>query len=56
MRWGQGVGSVGELLDLGAARELIDKSGNHMSFADVGDGRERSREALAGNEELQRTL
>ena len=42
----------------GFARDLIDKSGNHLSFAgeQLGNGRERSREALAGNEELQRTL
>ncbi len=58
IRWGTGVDSVGELLDLGVARDLIDKSGNHLSFAgeQLGNGRERSREALAGNEELQRTL
>ena len=58
IRWGQGVDSLGELLDIGVARGLIDKSGNHLSFAGdpLGNGRERSREALEGNVELQSTL
>jgi recombination protein RecA len=58
IRWGVGVDSVGELLDVGVARGLIDKAGNHMSFAGepLGNGRERSREALTGNVDLQTTL
>ncbi len=58
IRWGRGVDSVGELVDLGLARGLIDKAGNHMSFAGtaLGNGRERSRETLASNLELQNTL
>ena len=53
-----GVDSITELLDLGMGRGLIDKAGNHMSFAGspLGNGRERSREALAGSVELQNTL
>ena len=49
---------MSELLDLGIARGLLDKSGNHLSFAGspLGNGRERSREALASNTELQNTL
>ena len=49
---------MSELLDLGIARGLIDKSGNHLSFAGtpLGNGRERSRDALASNPELQNTL
>jgi hypothetical protein len=40
------------------ARGLIDKAGNHMSFAGspLGNGRERSRETLDGSVELQSTL
>src|ERR1700685_2879621 len=58
IRWGRGVDSVGELVDLGLARGLIDKAGNHMSFAGtaLGNGRERSRETLGANLELQNTL
>jgi recombination protein RecA len=58
IRWGAGVDSLSELIDLGMSRGLIDKSGNHLSFAGsaLGNGKERSREALAGNLELQSTL
>jgi recombination protein RecA len=58
IRWGTGIDMMSELLDLGIARGLIDKSGNHLSFAGspLGNGRERSRETLAQNAELQNTL
>ena len=58
IRWGIGIDSMSELLDLGIARGLIDKSGNHLSFAGspLGNGRERSRESLAQSLELQNTL
>jgi recombination protein RecA len=58
IRWGLGIDSLSELLDLGIARGLIDKSGNHLSFAGspLGNGRERSRESLAQSVELQNTL
>jgi recombination protein RecA len=58
IRWGIGVDAVTELIDLGIARGLIDKAGNHLSFAGapLGNGRERSRDTLAGNTELQSTL
>src|SRR5580693_3089997 len=58
IRWGMGVDGVGELIDLGLARGLIDKSGNHLSFAGspLGNGRERSRDTLASNADLQNTL
>lgn len=58
IRWGTGIDSVGELLDLGVARGLVDKSGNHLAFADtpLGNGRERSRETLAPSAELQGAL
>jgi recombination protein RecA len=58
IRWGTGVDAVAELIDLGIGRGLVDKSGNHLSFAGapLGNGRERSRETLSGNIELQSTL
>jgi recombination protein RecA len=54
IRWGIGIDAMSELLDLGIARGLIDKSGNHLSFAgtQLGNGRERSRDTLAGSLEL----
>ncbi len=58
IRWGIGIDALSELLDLGIARGLIDKSGNHLSFAGspLGNGRERSRDTLAQSLELQNTL
>jgi recombination protein RecA len=58
IRWGTGIDRLGEMLDLGVARGLVDRSGNHMSFAGsaLGNGRERSRESLAASVELQTTL
>jgi recombination protein RecA len=58
IRYSEGVDTLGELIDLGVARGLIEKNGNHMSFAGetLGNGRERSREALRENEALQHTL
>ena len=55
IRWGVGVDSMTELLDLGIARGLVDKAGNHLSFAGspLGNGRERSRDTLAGSADLQ---
>jgi recombination protein RecA len=58
LRWGVGVDTLSELIDLGIARGLIDKAGNQMTFAgtQLGNGRERSRETLAASEELRSTL
>ena len=58
IRWGTGVDRLSELLDLGLARGLVEKTGNHLSFAGspLGNGRERSREALAGSVETQSAL
>jgi recombination protein RecA len=58
IRYGKGVDTLSELIDLGLARGLIDKNGNHLAFAGatLGNGRERSRETIAGNAELQTTL
>ncbi len=48
IRWGMGIDPASELLDLGVARGVVDKSGAHLSFAGeaLGHGRERAREAL----------
>ena len=53
-----GIDAMSELLDLGIARGLVDKAGNHLSFAGspLGNGRERSRDTLAASVELQNTL
>jgi recombination protein RecA len=58
IRYGTGVDFYSELIDLGVSRGLIEKNGNHLGFAGttLGNGRERSRETLASNPELQTTL
>src|ERR1700712_1046730 len=58
IRYGTGVATMSELIDLGLTRGLVDKSGNHLSFAGtaLGNGRERSRDSLSGNVDLQSTL
>jgi recombination protein RecA len=58
IRWGAGIDSLTELVDIGVLRGLVDKSGNHLSFAGsaLGNGRERSRDALSASPDLQNTL
>lgn len=58
IRYGTGVDPLSELLDLGLMRGLVSKNGNHLVFADksLGNGRERSRESLAQDPQLQITL
>jgi recombination protein RecA len=58
IRWGTGIDAVGELLDLGVSRGVVDKAGNHLSFAGtpLGNGRERSRESLGASADLLGTL
>jgi recombination protein RecA len=58
IRYGQGVDTLTELIDLGTTRGLIEKSGNHLSFAGatLGNGREKSRDAIGASQELQATL
>jgi recombination protein RecA len=58
IRYGTGVDTMSEYLDLGLSRGLLDKSGNHLSFAGqpLGNGRERSRETITQSPELQATL
>jgi recombination protein RecA len=58
IRWGKGIDVVSELIDLALLRGIVEKSGSHLSFAGtaLGNGRERSREALAENAELRNTI
>src|SRR5688572_24193976 len=58
IRYGRGVDTLSELIDLGIARGLVDRNGNHLAFAGttLGNGRERSRETIAASPELQTTL
>jgi len=52
--FGRGICQVGEVLDLGIAHGLIEKSGAWIAFEGerVGQGREKARQALIENHEL----
>lgn len=54
LRWGTGIDQAADLLDLGIARGVIEKSGSHLSFAGshIGHGRERARESLVQDRAL----
>ncbi len=58
VRFGSGIDGVGELIDQGVEREVIEKSGSHLSFAGthLGNGRDRARETVNGNAQLQARL
>jgi recombination protein RecA len=54
VRYGVGIDAVGEVLDAGLERGVIERSGTHLSFggAHLGNGREKCRDALANNPAL----
>ncbi len=58
IRYGTGIDSLSEVIDLGVLRGLIEKSGSHLSFAGtaLGNGRERSRDTISNSPELLSTL
>jgi recombination protein RecA len=52
--YGEGVSREGDLLDLGVAHRVVDKSGAWYSYGDLrlGQGRETARQFLKDNEDL----
>ncbi|HTC36874.1 MAG TPA: recombinase RecA [Bryobacteraceae bacterium] len=56
--FGQGVSREGDLLDLGVAQELVEKSGSWMSYGGqrIGQGRENARTFLLANPEMAERL
>ena len=56
--YGQGVSREGDLLDLGVAQELVEKSGSWMSYGGqrIGQGRENARTFLLANPEVAERL
>lgn len=50
----EGISRVGELIDLGVMKELIDKSGSWYSYGGnrIGQGRENVKQYLKGNPEI----
>jgi recombination protein RecA len=52
--YNEGISKVGDLLDLGAAMDIIEKRGSFYSYGDLrlGQGRENSKDYLRQNPEL----
>lgn len=58
IRWGRGIDAAADLLEMAAACGVIEKSGQHLMLAgkSLGNGRERARDALLGDDELRGLL
>ncbi len=56
--YGEGISREGDLLDLGVAHKVVDKSGSWYSYGEIrlGQGRENSRTFLKDNEDLSREI
>jgi len=56
--YGEGISREGDLLDLGVAHKLVDKSGSWYSYGDLrlGQGRENSRTFLKDNPDLAKEI
>jgi len=52
--YGEGISKTGELIDLGVAANLIDKSGSWFSYKDqrIGQGRENAKQFMRDNPEI----
>ena len=52
--YGEGISKMGELLDLGVAAGVVDKSGSWFSYGDerIGQGRENAKTFLRENEQM----
>ncbi len=56
--YGEGISKEGDLLDLGVASNLVEKSGSWFSFRGdrIGQGRENSRQFLKDNPDIRQTI
>ncbi|MCU0430930.1 MAG: recombinase RecA [Cytophagaceae bacterium] len=56
--YGQGISKVGEIIDLGAELEIVQKSGSWFSYMGnkLGQGRDSVKELLLDNEELMQEI
>jgi len=56
--YGEGISKLGELVDMGAAQEIIEKSGTWYSFKDerIGQGRDAVVEFLKANQDLKQKI
>jgi recombination protein RecA len=56
--YGEGVSREGDLLDLGAAQNVIEKSGSWFSYKGerIGQGRENARQFLKDNQDIRKAI
>jgi len=56
--YGEGISREGDLIDLGVAQNLIDKSGSWYSYKNdrIGQGRENARQFLKDNPDIRQQL
>jgi recombination protein RecA len=56
--YGEGVSREGDLLDLGAAQNIVEKSGSWFSYKGerIGQGRENARQFLKDNPDIRRNI
>jgi recombination protein RecA len=56
--YGEGVSKEGDLLDLGVAQNLVEKSGSWFSYKGdrIGQGRENSRQFLKDNPDIRQSI
>jgi recombination protein RecA len=56
--YGEGVSKEGDLLDLGVAQNIIEKSGSWFSYKTdrIGQGRENARQFLKDNQDIRATI
>lgn len=54
IRWGVGIDATNDLIETGLSLGVLEKSGSYIHFegSNIGQGRERSREALLGDTRL----
>ena len=55
IRWGMGIDHVGDMIDAGVERGILEKHGSHLSLEgkSIGQGRERVREAMLNDAKLR---
>jgi recombination protein RecA len=56
--YGEGVSKEGDLLDLGVAQNLVEKSGSWFSYKGdrIGQGRENARQFLKDNQDIRQSI
>jgi recombination protein RecA len=56
--YGEGISKEGDLLDLGVAQNVIEKSGSWLSYKGdrIGQGRENARQFLKDNNDIRQTI